>query len=274
MISRVLFGLVFSTALGGVGYLRKSLSLSGFCTFIVLGSLLFVGGGWAWYLLLTASFSATVIVTTYKHEEKRHIQEIVAKPGPRDWSQVTANMGIIAAAAALNVVYPHPKWFVVCLGAGAASAADTWATEVGVLSPAPRLISNWRVVTPGTSGAVSGLGVLTAVLASVFVPVIGVMLFTLFSSKWDTPATLAMMVSGSIGGLIGVGVDSVLGATLQATYYCSTCHKQTEQTIHRCGTVTDPVKGWKWLNNELVNFLCTMAGALTAIAVYSLLVPA
>jgi uncharacterized membrane protein len=69
-----------------------------------------------------------------------------------------------------------------------------------------------------------------------------------------------------LGGLIGSLFDSCLGATVQAIYFCPRCSKETEKhPVHTCGTPTIQVRGWKWLNNDMVNAGCAVAGALIGI---------
>jgi uncharacterized membrane protein len=68
----------------------------------------------------------------------------------------------------------------------------------------------------------------------------------------------------SLGGFCGALVDSLFGATVQRVYFCDHCHRETEQRVHTCGRNTRLVRGWRWLNNEGVNFLCAMAGGLVA----------
>lgn len=57
---------------------------------------------------------------------------------------------------------------------------------------------------------------------------------------------------------------------MQATYYCSTCDKETEQRVHNCGTRTRLLRGLSWMNNDVVNFLATLVGGLVAIALHVL----
>ena len=66
------------------------------------------------------------------------------------------------------------------------------------------------------------------------------------------------------GGLAGSLFDSLLGATVQGIYYCEHCAKETENAIHRCGHTTRLVRGWRWLNNDLVNFSASLLGGLVA----------
>jgi uncharacterized membrane protein len=68
------------------------------------------------------------------------------------------------------------------------------------------------------------------------------------------------------GGLAGVLVDSLLGATVQRRRWCPACERQTERTTHDCGTPTAPRGGLAWLDNDMVNLLSNAAGGLVALA--------
>jgi uncharacterized membrane protein len=68
------------------------------------------------------------------------------------------------------------------------------------------------------------------------------------------------LVAG-IGGLAGSLFDSLLGATVQGIYWCETCDGETERALHGCGTATRLLRGWRWLNNDVVNFLSSVVGS-------------
>ena len=65
--------------------------------------------------------------------------------------------------------------------------------------------------------------------------------------------------------MAGTTCDSLLGATVQAMYYCPACQTETERRIHRCGTPTQPLRGFAWMYNDAVNFLATACGSAVAI---------
>ncbi len=151
-------------------------------------------------------------------------------------------------------------WAAIC-GALAAANADTWATEIGMrFGRRPRVITTLAPAAPGTSGAVTVVG-LTASLAGASLLALLSLLGKDFAVGWPAAAFVAL------GGTLGAVADSLLGASLQAQYRCEKCGKQTEQhPRHQCGGSTVHSAGWIVVTNEVVNFACTAVGAAAAAA--------
>lgn len=242
----------------------KSLSSSGALAAAVTGGLIFGLGGIPWAaLLLTFFFSSSLLSKTFR-SRKRAISEKFAKGSQRDWGQVLANGGfgtLLVLLSALNL-NPSSEWLAYAGFAGAMAAvnADTWATELGVLNPHfPRLITNGKPVEPGTSGGISLWGSLATLAGAATIGLVGG-LFSAGNFPWP------LMVTVTLSGVCGSLFDSLLGASIQAIYHCPHCEKETERhPIHSCGTPTVQRRGWSWLNNDLVNFLASVAGGMISV---------
>ena len=80
---------------------------------------------------------------------------------------------------------------------------------------------------------------------------------------------MTTIVAVTAAGVLGSLVDSFLGATVQAMFYCGYCDKETEKhPVHICGNSTTFLRGWKWMNNDWVNGICSLAGAVTMLLAY------
>ncbi|HRE26583.1 MAG TPA: DUF92 domain-containing protein, partial [Anaerolineales bacterium] len=163
-----------------------------------------------------------------------------------------------------------PLWWAGYVGAIATVNADTWATELGVLARArPILLTTGQPVEPGTSGAITATGTAAALAGSAVIALIG----AIFTWPQGWAAVLAIGLGGSLAGLFGSLFDSLMGATVQAIYYVDALGKETEQhPVHRSGHPTRHIRGWAWLNNDLVNFIASVVGAALAAALYGALV--
>jgi uncharacterized protein (TIGR00297 family) len=259
-------GLALSGSL--LAWRLRMLDRSGALAAALLGFVVLAYGGWAWALLLLAFFASSSLLSRAFKARKRAIEADFAKGGQRDWGQVLANggVGLIALLLWLTGFIDGDQAGLLYAGALATVTADTWATELGVLSRrAPRLVTNWQRVAPGTSGGVTGLGSLAALVGAVLIGALAV---------WLRPgvSVLPALAAISLAGLAGAFLDSLLGATLQAIYYCPQCDKHTERhPLHSCGTGTELSRGWLWLNNDWVNFISAAAGGLLALWLTGLL---
>jgi uncharacterized protein (TIGR00297 family) len=217
-----------------------------------------VTAGWGWGALLVLYF---VLSSALSHaggaEKQRRTGGVVAKGGARDAVQVLANGGVFALCALGMPLTGDRAALLAAAAAGAlaAAAADTWATEIGVLfGGTPRALPAWRAVPPGTSGAVSAAGTGAMVAGALCVAL----------------AARALGLTGAVGvvtvaGCTGALADTLIGGTLQERRWCDACELATEREVHDCGSPTRHVGGLAVLDNDAVNLLATAVGAAAAL---------
>ncbi len=250
-------GLALAAVTAGLAYRAGALARGGALGAVLVGGLTFAGGGLAAALLLIAFFATSSGLSRLGGWRKQRLGEAFSQRPQRNLAQVLANGGVAAGLALLHGLRPEARWLAGLTGALAAAAADTWATEVGMLFGRwPRLVTTGRQVPPGTSGGVTLEGTLASLAGAALLAGLGGALL----------GDGALAVGAWAGGVAGALVDSLLGATLQAVYRCPACGQETEQhPLHRCGETTHPARGWCWMNNDTVNLLATVTGALVAI---------
>lgn len=260
----VLLGIILSAGIGLAGWWLGALSASGVAGAVVVGGTTFGCGGWYWGALVVFFFVTSSSLSMFGRRRKADLDPEFAKGGRRDLFQVLANGGWCIPLAVAFYVEPRPWHFTAFVGVLAAATADTWATELGVLSPLPpRLITTGRRVPAGTSGAISLAGTGAAAAGGALIGMAGGAFWQLAGT---TPifslALFALM--GILAGLAGALVDSLLGATVQGIFYCPTCGVETECARHQCGATTEHRRGFPWVGNDLVNLAGTLAGGLIA----------
>jgi uncharacterized protein (TIGR00297 family) len=262
VIARAAAGAAIAFAIALAAWRTGSLSRSGALAAIVVGTSA-IAAGWSWGALLIAYFLSSSLLTRVGAATKAHRGgSIVEKGGARDAAQVLANGGVFAIAATLQLLYPSEIWLTTGAGAIAASAADTWGTELGMLANAPpRMITTWRVVPTGTSGGVSIPGIAATAGGALFIA----------TAAWLLHTTLINAFAALIGGFAGALLDSFGGALWQARRRCPQCNSATERLVHDCGTRTERAGGLGWLDNDGINVACTLVGALVATGIFALL---
>ena len=265
-LSRILAGLILSILIGGLAYWRGSLTPSGWLGAVVIGTLTFGFGGWTWGLTLIAFFISSSALSHFRQARKQLIAgEKFEKGGRRDLAQTLANGGLGAALALVYGLSDAPYLMLAAfVGLMATVTADTWATELGVLSShPPRQITTGRVVEPGTSGGITTYGMLASGAGALLIGCVATLLAALERGAWLPWLLPAALLAGLAGSL----ADSLLGATVQAIYRAPD-GGETERRAARGGAPNPALRGWSWMNNDLVNLLSSVAGALVAVGVF------
>jgi uncharacterized protein (TIGR00297 family) len=254
--------LLAAGAIGIAARWKRALTADGAIAATAVGTVVQARGGAPASAALVAFFVTSSALSRFKEREKTGRGVLAqAKGGQRDAWQVLANGG--TAAAWLGLLGRGGAGGY--LGALATAGADTWATELGLLArQRPRRLTTLRPVPPGTSGGVTLQGQLAAVAGAALVGAAWEAAGRLTRARPATSvgagrAVLAAAVAGTLGSL----VDSLLGATVQGSYWCARCREPAEASRHaRCGERTRLTGGWAWMTNDAVNALATAAGSV------------
>ena len=246
---RWLTALLLGAGTAAVGYWRQSLTVDGAVGAMVVGAVAYGRGGWPGAAALLSFFGLSSALSRVGEQRKQASPLAQAKGAQRDLWQVVANGGV----ATLCLTVGNRSGY---LGALAAAAADTWATEVGLLARRqPRLVTTLKRVAAGTSGGVTPEGLAGSIGGALSV---GLAWSVAVGGRDGLPTALIAGVCGSL-------VDSLVGATLQALFWCPTCSMPTEAAVHpTCGRPTQKLRGFAWVTNDTVNAVATLSGAIMA----------
>ena len=243
--------LLLCVVLSALAYSREVLTWDGSLAAFVVGLIIGVFGDVTWLLLLLLFLLSSFVATRYRFALKQAMGVQEGARGERRASNVLANGAAPAAIAILGFqglgsgVLPKEVSGLLFVSALAVAAADTLASEIGVLSSRARLITNLKPVKPGTNGGVSALGQGAALVASLYTGLFAYLVLSVSSLSLGLPATFpadaAFLAIPAVVGFLGCQVDSVFGATLE-----------------RRG----------WLDKKTNNLASTSLGALLAYVVY------
>ena len=230
----------------------KFLTLEGILAQFVLAVLIFGFGGLKWAVPIIVFFFLSSILSTIRGKKNKNVELYFEKPNQRDQYQVFANGGISGLLVILSQFIKPELLYYIYVSSIAAVCADTWATEIGTMWKTRTInILSFKEEEQGTSGAISLNGMLGSLLGAVMI--------SLSSLYWIRPDKLYYLYFTAAAGLFGSIVDSIIGASVQAQYYCEVCGKITEKKFH-CFRNANKIKGISWLNNDVVNFITSLSG--------------
>eukprot|EP00984_Skeletonema_dohrnii_P005158 scaffold1815_cov147-Skeletonema_dohrnii-CCMP3373.AAC.10 len=290
-ISRTIIGLLLAQKISNSGYKKQSLSKSGAISAFLVASFS-LATSFRNGLTLLAFYWTSSKLTRVGSKIKGKLEEGHTEGGERGASQVFACSLIAVLCACVRRILVGNDGPLLSTSVGllgdqltlayvaffACCAGDTWASELGVLSKTkPRLIIKpWKQVPPGTNGGISFVGLaasavggtLMGLIHGLLVPggIASMLPFNLpsmlgaISSAAFKKEVLILSLVGFIGGFGGSLLDSVLGATIQVTYYDDV----EEKIVKRSGPNAKRVGGLAFLSNEMVNVVSTALSALIA----------
>ena len=249
---------------------KKSLTKSGAAAAFLVGFLSVVVGARGFNLLVFYQIGTTA--TKFKKDIKIKIDGTIAATGSqaRGPSQVLACSVIAVFLGLVHGIFcgaERPIQFtdesylassLTCaiIAHHATCLADTLASELGILSNAqPVLVTQpWRRVPSGTNGGVTALGFFWSAFGGL---IIGLSTILLDSLSGIAPLyVVPMMGFTTTCGLLGSFLDSLLGATVQQTYYDPDSKMVFQQDDEKPSSAKLLV-GQDLLTNEMVNLVST-----------------
>lgn len=263
---RAAIGMVVAFAIVLVSYRLKLLTKSGAIAALLIGTLAFSFGGVPVAVAILFFFGSGNILSRVRNASSDEARSRASKGAERDAWQVIGNGGVAVGCAMIAAIGASYAWsdaarfLVSSVCAISAASGDTWSTEIGSLwGGRPRLASTFQPVPSGESGGITLLGILAAPAGGAFVALAGLFQPVISPLRW--------LVAGAVGGLAGSLLDSVAGAALQARWRCPNCSRQLETRTHEpCRRQGTLVAGLPWLDNDAVNLIATLTGAIVGYA--------
>ncbi|KAJ2336020.1 hypothetical protein GGH91_005352 [Coemansia sp. RSA 2671] len=234
---RTYFAILLTAVLCLISLRRQSLSGSGTVAAALVGLSTASNDNIMFTVVLLAFFISSSYWTKYQARAKARLDPCYAKASRRDWKQVLCNGGV---GAVISVVYQYNfdgrrpadmsleerKLMTLLIwgyiGFYSCCAADTWASELGTLSSDwPVLITTLKQVPPGTNGGVSKLGMLASFAGGALIGLTAdVAMWVQYFGAYKSGALprIPYNMLGSVFGMLGSLLDSLLGATVQASY--------------------------------------------------------
>jgi uncharacterized protein (TIGR00297 family) len=250
--------------LGGIvvlpSYRANFLTPSGSAAAFILACIIFGFGGWKWTTPILTFFIFSSMLSKLGRSKTDSIFE---KGSRRDYAQVLANGGIAGTLMVAYILFPASIFYSAYLGSLAAATADTWSTEIGMRArQQPRLISNFQQVPAGTSGGITPAGIAGGA--------VGAFILAISGSFFFNSSILWILLIVTFTGIVGSLLDSLMGATVQIQFKCRICGNITEKRKHCGNNLTEIASGINWMNNDMVNFFNTLAGALISLLAFAL----
>lgn len=231
LLRQAILAFAIATLMAYRGYKRKSLTTNGAVTAWIVGFLSITLGMRGFLLLLF--YIVGTKATKYKSTIKKQLDVSAEDSSCRGPSQVLACSIVGLVLQLIHFVYCGDDCSITFSSGGdsqfassltcaiiahhATNLADTLSSELGILSTSdPVLITNGKKVPRGTNGGVSKTGLLCSILGGFIIGVGALLIDTM--NGFDVQS-VPIILFGIVCGALGSIIDSILGATLQITYF-------------------------------------------------------
>ena len=249
---------LLSTALAGLALWKKALTYCGTFLAWAMATVICIFGGIPAFLILALTFFGTVVAdkAAGKRADPHGLRR---KSGRRDAVRVLCNVGIGTGMILLYTLTGTRGFLLAYAAVMAESLADSLASKLGPLGKGPTVdLCGFHQVDVGLSGGVSLAGTAASAFGASLIAVPA----GLFPGTGAKKAALVAVI-----GFAGCLFDSLLGSRAQVKYKCSACGCVTEREQH-CGASCSVYRGFRRINNDLVNFLSNCFAAAIAMIIF------
>ncbi|KAG8377914.1 hypothetical protein BUALT_Bualt08G0083100 [Buddleja alternifolia] len=275
---------IISAAIATRSYRKKSLDLSGAISGFAVMTI-HIAVNYRFGAVLLVFFFTSSMFTKYGEDKKRKVDADFKEGGQRNWIQVLFNSGI--GTCLVLIAWKLGGTQDYCLDSKVSSVmtsliggiighycccnGDTWSSELGILSDEqPRLVTTFKPVRRGTNGGVTKAGLLAAAAGGSVIGLTFVFLglFTTNCTFNTALKQLLLIPLSALAGLCGSLIDSILGATLQYSGFCTVRNK----VVGKPGPSVKKISGFSILDNNAVNlvsvFLTAVLTSITCLYIF------
>jgi len=224
MTSQLLIALLVTAAFAALAYALGIVSRGGALGGFVVGTLIYASLGPQGFAILVLFVVGGSLLTQLGYGSKQRAGTAQERGGRRGAKNAFANCAVPVLCAVLADPTGSPAFTAAFAASLGAAFADTAESEVGqVYGRAPRLITTFRRVPPGTDGAISLPGTVAGAVAATLTAALGLALHLI-----EGPGAMLLV---ALAAFLGTVADSLIGSLAP-----------------RAG-------------NELTNLLCTLTAA-------------
>lgn len=217
------------------GLWAGTVTAAGALTGLVIGTVIVLGGGWAAWGVLLATFGIASLCTRLGTATKAAAGIAEDRGGRRGPGNAIANTGLAAWACliAIGMADPSMAW-LACVAALTTAGSDTVASEIGkAYGRTTVLVTSFRRVPRGTTGAVSLEGTAAGILSAAGLAGLG---------AWGALVPWAAVPVITAAATVASFIEGGLGITLESRGI---------------------------LNNDTLNFVNTAIGAGLTLAAWT-----
>jgi uncharacterized protein (TIGR00297 family) len=221
LVIRIIIVLFLCSVLASITYYRRLLTLTGSMAAFGVGAIIGIFGDIVWLVLLLLFLLSGFAATKYKFATKEAWGVQEGKKGERRGSNVIAHGLIPSMIAVFAFLSRYFNWpllptdvtGLIFVSAISVAAADTLASEIGILSDKAYSIVTLERVKPGTNGGVSWFGQMWAFFGAAYTSIFGWLILHPFSDTLGMGFWIVWIPL--VVGFLGCQIDSILGATLE-----------------------------------------------------------